>query len=70
MATATHFAPKPIATTGGLRLGARIKSFLNGWVHRMQQRQQLAAMSTYELRDIGLTRADAIREMQKAPWQR
>ena len=70
MGTATDFAPKPISSTVSRDLGARIKAFLNAWVQRMQQRQQLAAMSTYELRDIGLTHADVYREMQKAPWQR
>jgi uncharacterized protein YjiS (DUF1127 family) len=69
MGTATIFAPKPAASTNGRTLGARIKSALRIWVARMQQRQQLAAMNTYELRDIGLTRSDVVREVQKAPWQ-
>ncbi len=69
MGTATVFAPRPAASTSGHNLAARIKTALRVWVVRMQQRQQLAAMNTYELRDIGLSRSDAFREVQKAPWK-
>jgi len=69
MGTATVFAPTPAASTVRRSLRARIAGTLGVWMQRMQQRQQLAAMSTYELRDIGLSRSEAFREMQKAPWQ-
>lgn len=69
MGTATVFAPKSSASTARRDVAARIKSALRTWVARMQQRQQLAAMNTYELRDIGLSRSDAEMEARKAPWQ-
>ncbi|MCA8928727.1 MAG: DUF1127 domain-containing protein [Alphaproteobacteria bacterium] len=71
MGTATLFSPSaataPVAET---RTTGRLRTFVREWVERMQQRQQLAAMNTYELRDIGLTRSDAMLEINKAPWQR
>lgn len=70
MGTAAIFAPKPAnSNTDRLNPSKRVGAILKAWVLRMQQRQQLAAMNTYELRDIGLNNADAYREVHKAPWQ-
>lgn len=33
-----------------------------------RQRRDLAGLSDAQLRDIGLTRADAVREAGRAPW--
>jgi uncharacterized protein YjiS (DUF1127 family) len=44
--------------------------FLIGfWIERSRQRRELAALRDYELRDIGLTRADAEREYGKPFWR-
>lgn len=39
-----------------------------GWSDRARQRRQLAQLSDYMLRDIGLTRADAWAEADKPFW--
>lgn len=68
MGTATLYAPKATAAAQP-QAATRIKAIFSQWLKRMQERQQLAAMNVYEMRDIGLTRADAEREVRKAPWQ-
>lgn len=42
---------------------------LLAWQHRATERQQLAALSDYDLKDVGLTRTDAIMEARKPFWQ-
>lgn len=69
MGTATIFAPKPVTAASNRQPFARVKAILSQWLKRVQQRQQLAAMNVYEMRDIGLSQADAYKEVQKAPWQ-
>ena len=45
-------------------------AFLIGlWIERSRQRRELASLSDYKLRDIGLTRADAHREYAKPFWR-
>jgi uncharacterized protein YjiS (DUF1127 family) len=39
------------------------------WLERARQRRQLAQLSDYMLRDIGLTRADAWAESEKPFWR-
>mgnify|MGYP001319069026 CR=1 FL=1 len=39
------------------------------WRARVNGRRELCAMDARMLRDIGLTRADALREYGKLPWQ-
>ena len=39
------------------------------WFERARQRRQLAELSDYMLRDIGLTRADACAEADKPFWR-
>ena len=39
------------------------------WLERARQRRQLAELSDYMLRDIGLTRADAWAESEKPFWR-
>lgn len=42
---------------------------LLAWQHRAAERQQLAALSDYDLKDVGLTRSDAQMEAQKPFWR-
>lgn len=42
---------------------------LLAWQHRAAERQQLAALSDYDLKDVGLTRTDAVMEARKPFWQ-
>lgn len=69
MGTATIFAPKPVTAASNRQPFTRVKAILSQWLRRMQQRQQLAAMNVYEMRDIGLSQADAYKEVRKVPWQ-
>lgn len=39
------------------------------WFMRVESRRALALLSDYELRDIGLTRSDAERELMKPLWR-
>ncbi len=42
---------------------------LNIWHARHNQRRALAQLSSYELKDIGLTRSDAMEEVYKPFWK-
>jgi len=39
------------------------------WQRRLVQRRQLLALTERELRDIGITRCDAVREASKPLWR-
>jgi uncharacterized protein YjiS (DUF1127 family) len=39
------------------------------WYERSRQRRHLAQLDERMLRDIGLSRGDVEREIQKRPWQ-
>ena len=39
------------------------------WIERVRQRDALAALDDHQLRDIGLTRAEAAREWEKPFWR-
>jgi uncharacterized protein YjiS (DUF1127 family) len=39
------------------------------WIGRAEQRRCLAALSDWSLRDIGVTRCDALRETGKPFWR-
>jgi uncharacterized protein YjiS (DUF1127 family) len=44
--------------------------FLIGeWLHRIESRRELAALCDRNLRDIGITRVDAMREASKPFWR-
>lgn len=49
-------------------IGALIEQ-LQTWSDRARQRQALAALSDHQLKDIGLSRADTMRETVKPFWQ-
>jgi uncharacterized protein YjiS (DUF1127 family) len=39
------------------------------WQERSRQRQHLAELPERELKDMGMSRVDAIRESEKLPWR-
>jgi|EndMetStandDraft_2_1072991.scaffolds.fasta_scaffold1146208_1 uncharacterized protein YjiS (DUF1127 family) len=53
-------ASNPFAAV--LRLSAR-------WIERTRQRQALAGLDDHMLRDIGITRVEAVREAEKPFWR-
>ena len=48
---------------------ARPLRMLGQWRKRHRARQELLALDAHLLRDIGLTRGDAVREWQKGFWE-
>lgn len=52
---------------GGLFFSAH--ATLNMWYDRQRQRRRLAGLDDRLLRDIGIERADALREASKPFWQ-
>jgi uncharacterized protein YjiS (DUF1127 family) len=48
----------------------RVIATLREWRRRSRDRNQLASFDDRMLRDIGLTRADACREINKPFWRR
>ncbi|WP_374369743.1 DUF1127 domain-containing protein [Dongia sp.] len=48
---------------------AKLIACLFTWGERRRQRRHLLSLSTYMLKDIGLTRADVEFECRKYPWQ-
>ncbi|MCP5160809.1 MAG: DUF1127 domain-containing protein [Hahellaceae bacterium] len=47
----------------------RVLSVLKRWHARYRQRQMLAQLSSYELKDMGITRSEATEEVNKPFWQ-
>jgi len=69
-----RFAPVSCspAAAGGMRPRARNRAasqLLRVWLRRSRERRELAAMGEQEWRDIGLTRADVMRETGKPFWR-
>lgn len=53
-------------------IGSRAMSLLRyplAWSERMRQRRALLALDDWMLKDIGLSRADVLRESGKPFWQ-
>jgi uncharacterized protein YjiS (DUF1127 family) len=48
---------------------AVVFALLARWIDRSRQRQALASLSDHELRDIGVTRVEAVREAEKPFWK-
>ncbi len=44
-------------------------SLIGEWLRRVESRHELAALCDRALRDIGVTRADAMREATKPFWR-
>jgi uncharacterized protein YjiS (DUF1127 family) len=54
------------------RLVARMRTLparLASWLARIRERRQLAQMSDRDLRDVGLSRYDALWECRKPFWK-
>jgi len=47
----------------------RIVQRLKQWLRNYQSRQQLASLDAHILKDIGLSRADALQEAEKPFWR-
>lgn len=70
VSTATFGAPirkATLADDGGLI--RRALSTLATWHARSRERAALAAMDARTLRDLGLARADIVREVEKPFWR-
>jgi uncharacterized protein YjiS (DUF1127 family) len=52
-----------------LRALCRLPHIIRQWFMRAESRRELAMLSDYELRDIGLTRNDVERELMKPFWR-
>jgi uncharacterized protein YjiS (DUF1127 family) len=48
---------------------AGLRGLIGEWIRRSESRRDLAALSDRELRDIGVTRVDAMREVEKPFWR-
>lgn len=48
---------------------SRVVELLALWIGRRRQRRALAALDDHLLRDLGLTREDAVRESGKPFWR-
>jgi uncharacterized protein YjiS (DUF1127 family) len=48
---------------------ARLLALVGEWFRRMESRRELAGLCDRALRDIGLTRVDAMREADKPFWR-
>ena len=70
-----HYADAPAAqrlrtfVTMLPRLPGRMVEMLLTWLERERERRQLAALDHHLLRDIGLTRCDALEEAGKPFWR-
>ena len=51
------------------RLLSDFTALLRKWQERARGRRDLAALSDRSLRDIGLSRSDALREIRKPFWR-
>jgi uncharacterized protein YjiS (DUF1127 family) len=50
-------------------VGHGLRGLIGEWIHRMESRRELAELSDRELRDIGITRVDALGEAEKPFWR-
>ena len=46
-----------------------LRGLISEWLHRIESRRDLAGLSDRELRDIGITRVDALGEADKPFWR-
>jgi uncharacterized protein YjiS (DUF1127 family) len=62
-------APNLLASAGGTGLFARTVDLLLGWHLRARSRATLAELDDRLLADLGLSRADVVRECDKPFWR-
>jgi uncharacterized protein YjiS (DUF1127 family) len=48
---------------------AGLRGLIAEWLHRIESRRDLAGLTDRELRDIGITRVDALGEAEKPFWR-
>ena len=66
----TGLADSPVHAIGRLRSWtARAVAVVDDWRQRARSRARLRERSDYELRDIGLSRADVFFETEKPFWR-
>ena len=51
-------------------IAAQMTNVVRTWARRSNDRRQLALMNEHMLNDIGLTRIDLVREVDKYFWQK
>ncbi len=62
-------AQKNIQKAAVKQVGLLITGRLKLWLHNLRSRHQLAQMDTSALKDLGLSRADALNEAEKPFWR-
>lgn len=58
------------AASALFELPSRAADALRGWEERRRMRVQLLEMDERTLRDVGITRSEALREAAKPVWRR
>jgi uncharacterized protein YjiS (DUF1127 family) len=62
-------AARPVAVTLLFQILVSAAATVELWVQRARQRRQLARLNQYQLKDIGLSRADAEGEASRPFWR-
>lgn len=66
--SALHLAERAVSSrTAGI--GEGLFSLIGEWLRRIEGRRELAGLCDRALRDIGITRVDAMREADKPFWR-
>jgi uncharacterized protein YjiS (DUF1127 family) len=66
MSTGTH---ELMTNHHGLRFWAQISETIHTWRQRYQQRSELARWTDRDMHDVGLSRSDIAREVEKPFWR-
>jgi uncharacterized protein YjiS (DUF1127 family) len=66
--SALHWTDHAIAQHTPGHIGG-LRGLIGEWLRRIESRRDLAALTDRELRDIGLTRVDALGEAGKPFWR-
>ena len=66
--SALHLTERAVSSrTAGI--GEGLFSLIGEWLRRIESRRELADLGDRALRDIGITRVDAMREAEKPFWR-
>jgi uncharacterized protein YjiS (DUF1127 family) len=66
--SALHWTERAVSSrTAGI--GAGLFSLIGEWLRRIESRRELAGLCDRAMRDIGITRVDAMREADKPFWR-
>jgi uncharacterized protein YjiS (DUF1127 family) len=66
MSTCTH---ESMTNHHGLGFWAQISETIHIWRQRYQQRRELAGWTERDMHDVGLSRSDIVREVEKPFWR-